>query len=266
MEHIQDDPKFFHLRYKWFFASQDSRCTPAIIPLQHANGAPIAATQLPPAPVETKTPPPAIDGLTESLEKLVNIAKTNAEQINALSVAQSAGLQAMQEINESNSTQIKAIADSQIRLQALVDQNASNYIALSNNTFQSQEQVRDIMKTTATQIQSLSKNQSRFANTCDSMMRAIDSLSTSVEQMNLNTAMSDTASSHSVSSTASLNALAGRISPAPKKLNRRVKAVWYEYDTKSPSPMSTPTGSPRKTVNFVDTPPRTPSIMKRSLG
>ena len=266
MEHMQDNPKFFHLRHKWFYSPSDSRCAPSVIPLQSADGIPISAPQHP-QPIEESQSLSAIDKLTESLERLANISQTNADQINALSVAQSAGLQAMQEINESNSTQIKAIADSQIKLQALVDHNASHYIALANTTFQSQEQVRDVMKTTTSQIQGLSKHQARFANTCDSMMRAIDSLSTSVEQMNVNAAMSDIASSQSIGSSGSFSAMAGRISPGPKKLNRRVKAVWYEYDASTP--IGTPIGSPRKSVNFVETPPRTPSrtpsIMKRTM-
>ncbi|KAF1849202.1 uncharacterized protein K460DRAFT_330936 [Cucurbitaria berberidis CBS 394.84] len=254
IDHVQDDPKFFHLRYKWFYTSQDSpRTMASIIPLQNANGYPVAPPQ---QPIEQKPATLAIDGLLEKLERLASVVETNAEQIHALSVAQSAGLQAMQEINESNSTQIKAIADSQIKLQALVDQNASHYIALSNTTFQSQERIKDIIKTTATQIQGLSKNQAKLANTSDTMMRGIDNLSTSVSQMSSNIAMSDTASNHSAPSAGSFSSMANRISPAPRKLNRRVKGVWYEYDT------STPTGSPRRSVNFVDTPPKSPVTMK----
>ncbi|KAJ4372894.1 hypothetical protein N0V83_003185 [Neocucurbitaria cava] len=252
MEHIQNDPKFFKLRHKWFYMPQDSPMTQAcIIPVQNAY---THHAILPQHPTEEKPVVPAMDSLLEKLGRLSNMVETNADQIHALSAAQSVGLQAMQEINESNSTQIKAIADSQIKLQALVDQNASHYIALANTSFQSQEKIKDIMKTTASQIHSLSKNQAQLANTCDSMMRAIDNLSTSVSQMALNTALSDTAS------TSSLNAIADRISPGPRKLNRRVKGVWYEYDT-----TSTPTGSPRRSVNFVDTPPKSPVTLKNTL-
>ena len=257
MEHILDDPKFFELRHMWFYTSQDSRTTMAcIIPLQNANGHHVNPPQ---QPIEETPAVPAIDSLLEKLEKLTNVVETNAEQIHALSVAQSAGLKAMQEINESNSTQIKAIADSQIKLQALVDQNASHYIALANTSFQSQEKIKDIMKTTASQIQSLSKNQAQLANTCDSMMQGIDNLSTSVSQMNLSTALSDTSSIQSTPSASSFGAIANRISPPPRKLNRRVKGVWYEYDT-----TSTPTGSPKKSVNFVDTPPKSPVTSKNT--
>ncbi|CAO2650236.1 Nn.00g015280.m01.CDS01 [Neocucurbitaria sp. VM-36] len=257
LEHIQDDPKFFELCHKWFYTSQDSPKTLAcIIPLQNAKAHHVIPPQ---QSIEEKPAVPAMDSLLEKLERLTNVVETNAEQIHALSVAQSAGLQAMQEINESNSTQIKAIADSQIRLQALVDQNASHYIALANTSFQSQEKIKDIMRTTASQIQSLSKNQAQLANTCDSMMRGIDNLSTSVSQMNLSTALSDTASTQSTPSAASFSAIANRISPPPRKLNRRVKGVWYEYDT-----TSTSTGSPKRSVNFVDTPPKSPVTLKNT--
>lgn len=257
MEHIQDEPKLLNLRHKWFCTSQDSPTSvSAIIPLQTTNGLPIAA---PHHPVVEKPATSAIDRLTETLERLASVVETNADQIHALSVAQSAGLQAMQEINESNSTQIKAIADSQIKLQGLVDQNASHYIALSNTSFQTQEKIKEIMKSTATQVQSLSKNQAKLANTCDAMMRGIDDLSTSVSQMNVNSAMSDTASTQSIQSAASFSAIANRISPPPRKLNRRVKGVWYEYDTSS-----TPTGSPKRSVNFADTPSKSPLSLKNT--
>lgn len=256
LEHIQDDPKFFGLRNKWFYTSQDSASSaPYIIPLQSGNGRPLNKPR--DSIAEEKLETSVIDSLSQKMEQLMTVMERNAEQVHALSVAQSAGLQAMQEINESNSTQIKAIADSQLKLQALVDQNASHFIALSNTSFQAQESIKDIMKTTASQIQSLSKNQSKLANSCDEMMRGIDSLSSSVSQMNMNASMSDTASNASIPS-ATFSAMANRISPPPRKLNRRIKGVWYEYD----SPQSTPAGSPKRNVNFVDTPPKSPLSTK----
>jgi hypothetical protein len=181
------------------------------------------------------------------------------EQINALSVAQSAGLQHMQEINETNTSQIMALADSQAKLQALIDQNASHYIALSNASFQSQEQIKAVMKTTATQIQNLSKNQAQLANTCDGMMRGIDNLASTITQMNASSNMSDTSSA--ISSPAHLGGIMGnRINPPPRKLNRRIKGVWYEYDMSS----TTPTASPRKQVGFTDTPTKSPATPKKT--
>lgn len=221
------------------------------------RGDPVTAPQRPTP--ETKVPS-AIDALSEKLDRLAGVVEVTAEQIHALSVAQSAGLQTMQEINESNSTQIMAIADAQIKLQALVDQNASHYIALSNTSFQSQEKIKEIMKTTATQIQSLSKNHAQLVNTCDGMMRGIDSMSDSVSQLSLNVSMSDTASNQSTPSAATFSAMANRISPPPRKLNRRIKGVWYEYDTMT----STPTASPKRSVNFVDTPPKSPLSVKNA--
>lgn len=216
--------------------------------MQNINGNPITASHRPSPEIHVSS---AIDSLSEKLDRLAGVVKVTAEQIHALSVAQSAGLQTMQEINESNSTQIMAIADSQIKLQALVDQNASHYIALSNTAFQSQENIKELLKTTASQIQNLSKNHSQLVNTCDGMMRGIDSLSDSISQLSLNASISDTASTQSTPSTATFSAIASRISPPPRKLNRRIKGVWYEYDTR---PM--PAESPKRSVNFVDMPPK----------
>jgi hypothetical protein len=148
---------------------------------------------------------------------------------------------------------------SQAKLQALIDQNATHYIALSNASFQSQEQIKSVMKTTANQIQSLSKNQAQLANTCDGMMRGIDNLATSITQMNISSSMSDTSSA--ISSPAHLGGIMGnRINPPPRKLNRRIKGVWYEYDMSS----TTPTASPRKQVGFTDTTTKSPATPKKT--
>jgi myosin heavy subunit len=271
MELIQDDPKLFDIRNKWFYTSQDSpTCPPIIIPLQHANGVPAVA---PPQPTEQKASNSAIDSLAESLTRLAGVVESNAEQVHALSVAQSAGLQAMQEINESSGTQIRAISDSQLKLQALVDQNASHYIALSNTSFQSQEQTRqsqeatrktqeqtqksqeqtrEILKTTVSQLQTLSKNHLQLAQNCEGMMRRIESLNSSVNQM----AMSDTASTHSCSANSS-NALV----PAPRKLNRRVRGIWYEYDH-LPEQQAHTTTTRRRVDSTPVTPPKSPVVFK----
>ncbi|KAI4632079.1 uncharacterized protein J4E87_001550 [Alternaria ethzedia] len=278
MELIMEDPRFSDIQNKWFYTCQDSpTCPPIVLPLQHANGVPAVA---PPHQCEEKASTSAIDSLAASLTQLASIVESNAEQVHALSVAQSTGLQAMQEINESNSIQIKAISESQIKLQALVDQNASHYIALSNTSFQSheqsrisqeqtrksqeqtrksQEQTKDILKTTVSQLQTLSKNQIELSQTCQGMMRTIENLGDSVTQFTSNV-ISDTASNQSLS-TSSFNALATRISPPPRKLNRRVKGVWYEYDNVG---SGSPSGTPRKRVDSinVDTPPKSPVIYK----
>ena len=277
MELMRDDTKFFDLRNKWFYTSQDSpTCPPIVIPLQNVNGSPVVA---PLQPIEEKPTATVLNNLTENLERLASVVEKNVEQIQALTVAQSAGLQHMQHINESNSIQIKAIADSQIKLQALVDQNASHYIALSNKSFLSQEQSRqaheqmrqsqeqtwksqdqtkDVLKSTVSQLQTLSKNQVQMSQTCEGMMRSVESLSNSVSQMTANAALSDTASTQSTTSAASFNTIANRISPGPRKLNRRIKGVWYEYDS-----ITTPNGSPRKRFDSVDTPPKTPIVFKK---
>lgn len=287
MELIQDDPKFFSLRNKWFYSSQDSpTCPPIVLPLQYANGAPATS---PPPPAAEKASSPALDSLAASLARLSSVVESNAEQVHALSVAQSTGLQAMQEINESNSIQIKAISESQIKLQALVDQNASHYIALSNTSFQSQEstrqaqertlkaqeQTKDILDKTVKQLASLAKAQADLSHTCQNMMQSLDAFAH-------NTAVSDTASTHSLATSstttnttnttntmtgmlreASASALASRISPPPRKLNRRIKGVWYEYDC-APGAASTAAGTLRKRADSASgqTPPKSPVAFK----
>ena len=274
MQAMQDDPKFFGLRNKWFYTSQDrSNCATPVIPLQGATGHLVARTPLPqPEPPLQRPATSTVDSLAEKLERLSSVVESSAEHIHALSVAQSAGLQRMQEINESNSTQIKALAESQAKLQSLIDQNASHYIALSNTSFKSHEQVKDVLQTTTAQIQSLSGSQAQLAQTCKAMMRSIESLGSSVEQISSMPPPASTVAPSEASTTQSTpppsfsSAMANRISPAPRKLNRRIRGVWYEYDDNKEPKVH---GAPRKLAatpsmgtgtmqKLPVTPPRTP--------
>lgn len=260
MQAIQENPKFFGLRNKWFFTSQDrSNCATPVIPLQGATGHLVARAPLPQIQSVPERPThTAVDSLAEKLERLSSVVESSAEHIHALSVAQSAGLQRMQEINESNSTQIKALAESQGKLQALIDQNASHYIALSNTSFKSHEQVKDVLQTTTAQIQSLSGSQAQLAQTCKAMMRSIETLGTSVEHMSVASPppapASEAPSAQSTPPPSFSSAMANRISPAPRKLNRRIRGVWYEYDNNA-QPVN---GTPRKLAP-PNTPPKTPT-------
>jgi hypothetical protein len=174
MELIMEDPKFSDIHNKWFYTCQDSpTCPPIVLPLQHANGVPAVA---PPQSAEEKMSTPALDSLAESLTRLAHVVESNAEQVHALSVAQSTGLQAMQEINESNSIQIKAISESQIKLQALVDQNASHYIALSNTSFQSHEQSRLAQEQTRKSQEQTRKSQEQTKDIQDHRISTPDSV------------------------------------------------------------------------------------------
>lgn len=259
LDGIRDNLRFYSLRNKWFFTGEDNLSnTTSVIPLQNEQGHAIASVAPAASAQETSTEKfasSAIETLTDSVARLASIVEGNTEQIHALSVAQSAGLQRMQEINEATTTQIKALADSQDKLQALIDQNASHYVALSNTSFSTQEQMKSIMKNTTTQIQGLSKNQAQLANTCDSMMRGIESLAASVTEMNICSNMSDAGSS---TSTPPFGSLSNRISPPPRKLNRKIKGVWYEY-----AAAVTPNASPRRSVAFVDTPPKSPVTSRK---
>jgi hypothetical protein len=252
LDHIGENLRFYSLRNKWFCTGQDNLSnTSPIIPLQSADGhalAPHPAQE--PHPERPSSSSSAMDSLTEKLDRLAGVVEKNVEQIHALSVAQSAGLQRMQEINETNTAQIMGLADSQAKLQALIDQNAGHYIALSNASFQSQESIKAVMKATASQIQNLAKNQAQLANTCDGMMRGIDNLSNNLSQMNLGSGMSDTSSN--MGSPIPFGVMGSRITPPPRKLNRRVKGVWYEYDM-------SPEASPKKSVGFADSPTKRPS-------
>jgi hypothetical protein len=250
LDHISDNLRFYSLRQKWFCTGQDNLSnTSNIIPLQSADGhvlAPAQETQ----PERPSSSSSAMDSLTEKLDRLAGVVEKNMEQTHALSVAQSAGLERMQEINETNTAQIMGLADSQAKLQALIDQNAGHYIALSNSSFQSQESIKAVMKATASQIQNLAKNQAQLANTCDGMMRGIDSLSSNLSQINIGSGMSDTSST--MGSPIPFGVMGSRITPPPRKLNRRVKGVWYEYDM-------SPEASPKKSVGFADSPTKRPS-------
>ncbi|KAF1917782.1 hypothetical protein BDU57DRAFT_586394 [Ampelomyces quisqualis] len=262
LEHISDNLRFYPLRHKWFCTGQDNLSnTLPVIPLQSAPANNLRNERPSSSASVSASSTSATTTLAGKLDRLAGVVEKNVQQINALSVAQSAGLQRMQDINETNTAQIMALADSQAKLQALIDQNASHYIALSNASFQSQEQIKSVMKITATQIQSLSKNQAQLANTCDGMMRGIDNLATTITQMNVNSTISEKSSA--ISSPAHLGATMGnRINPPPRKLNRRIKGVWYEYDMSS----TAPTASPRRQVGFTDTPMKSPATPKKYLN
>lgn len=203
-----------------------------------------------------------VDSLAEKLERLSSVVESSAEHIHALSVAQSAGLQRMQEINESNSTQIKALAESQAKLQALIDQNASHYIALSNTSFKSHEQVKDILQTTTAQIQSLSGSQAQLAQTCKEMAHSIENLSASVSHIGPSAVpASEISGVQSIPPPSFSSAMANRISPAPRKLNKRIRGVWYEYDNNAAPVVH---DAPRKLAPapVLNTPPKTPTTPK----
>ena len=263
MQQIQDNPKLADIRNQWFCTSQDrSNCATPIIPLQAASGQRIGSSSSSTNQTSTNT---TVDKLAEKLEKLTSIVQSSAEQIHALSVAQSAGLQRMQQINESNSTQINAIAESQTKLQALVDQNASHYIALTNTSFQSQEKMREVLQTTGSQIQSLNKTQSQLAETCKGMIRTMETHSASITH--LDSIASDLQSTHSTQSTQPCpmcSSTSNRINPPPRKLNRRIKGVWYEYDNTLGGALPESPESPRRTImNTTDSPPKAPSTPRK---
>lgn len=225
---MQDDKKLSELRNLWFCTTQDkTSSSTSIIPLQSTDGRPLGSPIALQPPFATSPSNDAIDALTAKLDKLATIVSNNAEQIHALSVAQSAGLQRMQQFNESNTTQIQALADTQAKLQRLVEGNASHYIALSNSTFRSQEQIKDTFAAATTQIKNLVGNQAQMAKTCGDMMRSVESLSTSVTR--LDTSVQRNSIPEFISDDM-FSAMAKRIAPPPRKLNKRIRGVWYEYD------------------------------------
>ncbi|CAI6342484.1 unnamed protein product [Periconia digitata] len=248
-EQIQDNPRFYDLRNKWFYTPADG--TAGVIPLQDYKGNPVTAPASAPKEEEKKADGLDMASLRASLDQMSSMISENGAQIRALSVAQSEGLQHMQEINESNMTQIKALAEGQAKLQTVVSENASHYIALSNSSFTNQEQVKSVLQASTSQIKALGDGQMKLAKTCEGMMRTIENLGHTVGRVSdnvgaMNGGMSDTASTSSYGSMA-------RISPGPRKLNRRIKGIWYEYDANT-----SPDTSPRKSVSFLDTPPKTP--------
>lgn len=249
-EQIEDNPRFFDLRNKWFYTPSDGATAP--IPLQDYRGNPVAA---PPPPKEEKPETEGFDmsSLQATLDKMTAMITENTNSIRALSVAQSTGLQTMQEINESTSGQIKTLADNQAALQAIVAQNASHYIALSNSSFNAQTSMHTILQSNAAQIASLAEGQERLAQTCEGMMRSVER---SVEKVGeaMVTIGSDSASNSSAlrETEKTIGTIVNRISPAPRKLNRRIKGVWYEYDD---GPGGNVGMSTRKGL---ETPPTTP--------
>ncbi|KAF2677958.1 hypothetical protein K458DRAFT_318196 [Lentithecium fluviatile CBS 122367] len=259
-EQIQNNPRFFDLRNKWFYTEST-----AVIPLQDYKGHLVTAAPGP-APKEEKEEAFNMAALTTALDRMNSMINENSAQIRALSVAQSEGLRRMQEINESNAGQIKALADSQAKLQSIVDQNASHYIALSNSSFKNQEQVKSgvgranegwwrevksALQSNAGQIEALADGQMQLSRTCEGMIRSIESLGHTVGRVSdtMSSALSDTASNGS-----SFSTVASQILPPPRKLNRKIKGVWYEYD-------NSPASSPRKSV--LDTPPKSPLSNRR---
>lgn len=254
-EQIQDNPSFYDLRNKWFYTPSDGATAP--IPLQDYQGNPVTVPE-PHKEREEKVETGGFDlkGLEATLEKMTIMITENTNSIRALSVAQSTGLQTMQEINESTSTQIKALADNQAALQAIVDKNASHYIALSNSSFNSQNSVQTILQSNAQQIATLAEGQKKLVDTCADMMQSVEKVGEAMREVG-----SDSASNASVmkETEKTIGTIVNRIQPPPRKLNRRVKGVWYEYD-EPPNGTSQVAGtmSPRKSVTMLDTPPKSP--------
>ena len=189
---------------------------------------------------EEKTATPSgsdAPALLAKLDKMQAMVEANADQIKALTVAQSAGLQRMQEINESNAGQIKVLADSQDRLQALVERDAAHYIALSNLEHAAQQHLKGVLEESARHIGVLAEGQERLMATCAEMAKTVSQVAASP------------GATRPEASTRPSSTMEIRIVPAPRKLNRRVRGVWYEYDT-------LPSGMSGKTA--LDTPPRSP--------
>ncbi|KAF2737397.1 hypothetical protein EJ04DRAFT_510291 [Polyplosphaeria fusca] len=270
-EQIQDNPRFYALQNKWFY-SPASETTP-VIPLQDWKGNPVDAS---PAPARRKTDSgipeskeedaPSFDmaTLNDTLSRMNAMISENAAQIKALSVAQGEGLQRMQEINESTTTQIKTLADGQTKLQSLISDNASHYIALSNSSFANQEQAKSVLQSNADNIQALAQAQTQLAHTCAGMLKTIDGLGSTVSRVGDNVSQLQHSSSTDFSSSTPFSNVGNRISPPPRKLNRKIKGVWYEYD--SGSPMSSPRqsvsmASPRMS-HMLATPPKSPASTK----
>ena len=257
-DQIQDNPRFYHLRDKWFYTASTDSSTTAVIPLQDYYGNPITGAGTAQGPVrhgsikeeDETAKPPAFDmsAITTALDKMAEIVAANSAAIQALSVAQSSGLASMQAINESNSTQIKNLTDNQSALQSLIEKNASHYIALSNSSFQSQDTVRITLGSTAEQIATLAQNQERMSRTCEGMLRTLDSVTKNVSslassvqtlserdreraELEVHRRRASDAESTTSSSSAAFSSNGNRISPAPRKLNRKIRGVWYEYDS-----------------------------------
>ncbi|KAK3214471.1 hypothetical protein GRF29_19g262764 [Pseudopithomyces chartarum] len=184
-EQIQDNPKFYDLRNSWFYTPSESSTAP--IPLQDYHGHPVTAP--PPPKPEPETPAPDsktpfdFHALETTLSQMTALITQNTESIHALSVAQSTGLQTMQDINESTSTQIKALADNQASLQSLVSQNATQHLALSNHSFSAQSSISDILSSNAAHIAALAEGQSRLVETCTDLMRGVERIGSGLEKV-----------------------------------------------------------------------------------
>ncbi|KAF1976719.1 hypothetical protein BU23DRAFT_551198 [Bimuria novae-zelandiae CBS 107.79] len=265
-EQIQDNPKFYDLRNSWFYTPSEGATAP--IPLQDYRGNPVA----PPEPPKPEKPTPDTSAfdmkeLEATLDKMAAMITENTESIRALSVAQSTGLQTMQEINESTSTQIKALADNQAALQALVSQNASHYIALSNQSFSAQSTMQNVLQSNAEQLASLAEGQKRLVDTCAGMVRSMEKVGGTIERVGetMKEVGSDSASNANVmrDTERTIGTIVNRIQPPPRKLNRRIKGVWYEYDD-TPGVASSEKENfkgmmtPRKSVQMLSTPPKSP--------
>jgi hypothetical protein len=58
--------------------------------------------------------------------------------------------------------------------------------------------------------------------------------------------------------------MSSRINPPPRKLNRRIKGVWYEYDNSLGGNLPESPESPKTTVtNAADAPPKIPSTPRK---
>ncbi|KAF2748266.1 hypothetical protein M011DRAFT_466679 [Sporormia fimetaria CBS 119925] len=261
---IQDNIRFHSFRNKWFLMNDGTEGSTSVIPIQDAKGWPVAlSTPQPPPPVATTAAPtasenptsPSLSNLQSTLTQTSTLLNETTTQIHALSTAQTSGLSHMQDIAETNSSQIKSLTTSLQTLQSLVAQNTTQHLALTNASFTAQEQLKTSMQENALQIKALADAQREIVGMFRKVAEGVQS------------GGSGTAGAMGVQQRAWDEGSIGKgqvgqvLSPPPRKLNRRVKSVWYEYDG-----VVTPAGTPRRgTMGLlqreVATP--TPSLDKR---
>lgn len=232
LQRLQDDPRLASLKNKWFYTTSEGAA--GVIPIQDEGGQPVGGIRDIPPPKQSVTMGPSnnegiqnasldLTALSHALDKMTSLLEENAAQIKALRIAQSEGLQRMQDINESNASQIKSLGDSQAKLQAMVGRNASNFIAYSNSSFAAQEQVRGVLQQNAEQIKTLAEGQHILTSTCTDMLKAFGKIGETLSNLKSAPQLLEPPRS-------ALSTTGNRILPPPRKLNRRVKGVWYEYD------------------------------------
>lgn len=100
-----------------------------------------------------------------------------------------------------------------------------------------------------------------MASTCTGLMKVIENLGNSVARVGEEVTRRESSSGGGATNQKS-EELINTISPGPRKLNRKIKGVWYEYDDSKENAVA----RAGKSVGLLDTRPNSAKMMTTKMS